>query len=110
MSETIWDQSYPPSIFTPPIIVPTGAVAGTPGAWTPAGAQAPATLAAANALGLSLGARWAAGTWVDLAGGSDIYWAGAAFVAGQAPAEEEPEAEPEAAPKATRRKAADSDS
>lgn len=108
MSETIWDQSYPPSLWeVPPIIVPTGAVAGTPGAWTPAGAQAPATLAAANALGLSLGAIWAPGSWVDLAAGGDIHWAGAAFAAGVAPAAE-PEAE--AAPKATRRKAADSDS
>jgi hypothetical protein len=85
MSETIWDESYPPSLFVPPVIEPTGATAGTPGAWTPPGAQAPTTLAEANALGLSLGPVWASGSWVDLAGGGDIHWAGTAFAAGLAP-------------------------
>lgn len=106
-----WDQSYPPSLWDPPeppVIAPTGAVAGTPGAWQPANATAPETLAQANALGLSLGAVWAQGTWVDLAGGGDIHWTGAAFALGQAPA---PDPEPEAAAvKTTRRKAAASDS
>lgn len=105
----IWDQSYPPSLWAPPDpITPTGAVAGTPGSWQPTGASAPETLAQANALGLTLGAVWASGTWVDLAGGGDIHWNGTAFALGQAPAlDPEPEA---AARKVTRRKAADSDS
>jgi hypothetical protein len=87
---TVWDESYPPSVLhpEPPPIVPTGATAGTPGAWTPAGAEVPATLAAANALGLTLGAAWTGGTWVDLAGGADTHWDGAAFVAGVAAAVE----------------------
>jgi hypothetical protein len=115
MSEGIWDQSYPPSLWAPPepppVVVPTGATSGTPGAWTPAGATAPTTLAQANALGLSLGAEWAEGSWVDLSTGADIYWAGTAFAAGQAPAPPAPpEEETQAAEKATRRKATTDDS
>jgi hypothetical protein len=49
-------------------------------------------LAEANAIGYS-GAAWAAGSWVDLAGGSDVYWNGTAFVAGIAPVVEDPEPE-----------------
>lgn len=98
---TDWDQSYPPSLWAaPPAVVPTGATAGTPGAWTPAGSTAPGTLAQANALGLSLGAAWATGQWVDLAGGGDIHWAGAAFALGQAPVVEVAE---EATPKRRRK-------
>jgi hypothetical protein len=107
MSET-FDESYPPSLFSPPappVVVPTGATAGAPGAWTPPGSQAPSSLAEANALGLALGPVWAAGQWVDLAGGGDIHWAGAAFVAGVAPVVEDPAPETSQASKRGRRKA-----
>lgn len=113
MSET-FDESYPPSLFAPPlppVIVPTGATAGAPGAWTPAGATAPTTLAEANSLGLSLGAAWAEGEWVDLAGGADIHWNGTAFAPGAAPAPEPPpEEDAQQATKRGRRKAEEGDS
>lgn len=82
---TIWDESYPPSLFAPPVITPTGAVAGTPGHWTPSGAQAPATLAEANALGLSLGPAWTGLTYVPLSPTGSVYWTGGAFALGVAP-------------------------
>jgi hypothetical protein len=81
---TIWDGSYPPSVLFPPQ-PPTGATAGTPGAWTPSGSVVPTTLAEANALGLSLGAAWATGQYVLLANGSThIHWNGTAFASGNA--------------------------
>jgi hypothetical protein len=110
MSET-FDESYPPSLFTPPappVVVPTGATAGAPGAWTPAGSTPPTTLAQANALGLSLGAVWAEGSWVDLAGGEDIHWDGTAFAAGIAPAPVVEEGQPQQ--RRGRRKAGEDDS
>ena len=89
---TYWDGSYPPSVLHPPE-PPTGATAGTPGAWTPDGSVTPSTLAEANALGLSLGAAWTAGQYVLLANGTThIHWGGSAFVAGNAALEEAPEA------------------
>lgn len=90
---TTWDESYPPSVLhpEPPPIPPTGATAGSPGAWTPTGAEPPATLAEANGLGYS-GAAWTAGQYVELADGSDVYWNGATFVAGRAPVVEDEDA------------------
>jgi hypothetical protein len=116
MSETEWDSSYPPSLFgppVPPVIVPTGAVAGTPGHWTPAGATAPNTLAEANALGLSLGPTWVDGEYVPLATAGTVYWNGAAFSLGVAPAAEVEESAPVdelAVKRAARRKASTDDS
>lgn len=108
MSTNWFDQSYPPSVLNPPppVIPATGATAGTPGAWTPAGAQAPAQLAEANALGYA-GPAWTAGQWIDLAGGGDAYWNGTAFVAGVAPVVEE-DTTTSASPK--RRRKADDES
>jgi len=102
VSVGFWDQSYPPSVFAPPV---GGATAGSPGAWTPSGAQAPATLAEANALGYS-GAAWTTGQYVELADGSDVYWNGTAFVAGRAPVVVE---EDEPAPAKRTRKRADTE-
>jgi hypothetical protein len=59
-------------------------------------------LAEANALGYS-GPAWAAGSWIDLAGGADAYWDGAAFVAGIAPVVEDPEPEEDADAAPTKR-------
>jgi hypothetical protein len=92
-----FDESYPPEVlFPPPAVVPvTGATAGTPGAWVPANAHPlPASVAEANALGLSLGAAWTEGQYVVLANASSTHthWTGTAFASGNAPA---PPPEPE---------------
>jgi len=103
---TDWfDGSYPPEILNPgpPVVPVTGATAGTPGAWVPADAYPlPASVAEANALGLSLGPAWTVGQYVILENvtHTHTYWAGALFVGGEAPAvvpEEAPE--PVVAPK-----------
>ena len=82
-----WDESYPPSVLHP-ALPPTGATAGTPGAWTPAGSDVPSSVAEANALGLSLGAAWTTGQYVvlDNASQTHAYWDGTKFVSGEAPA------------------------
>jgi hypothetical protein len=83
-----YEESYPPSLWAappPPPEPPTGATAGTPGTWTPAGSAVPADLAAANALGLTLGAAWPAGSYVVLGDASQAHWDGLAFAAGAAP-------------------------
>jgi hypothetical protein len=102
---TYWDASYPPSVLFPPPVIPvTGATGGTPGAWVPADAtEIPASVAEANALGLSLGAAWTEGQYVvlDNASSTHTHWTGTAFASGNAPApppEPEPEAEPAAEP------------
>lgn len=86
----LWDGSYPPSVLhpVPPAPPPTGATPGTPGAWTPDGSDVPASVAEANALGLSLGAAWPAGSYVvlDNASSTHCYWDGSKFVSGEAPA------------------------
>lgn len=91
MSTTWFDESYPPSVLNPeppPIPPSTGATAGTPGSWTPAGSVPPADLAAANALGYT-GPAWTTGQFVILGDASEAHWNGSAFVAGRAPVVEE---------------------
>lgn len=63
----------------------TGATAGTPGAWAPAGTDAPADLAAAGAVTPSPATAWTTGQYVVLGDASHAYWDGAAWVAGEAP-------------------------
>lgn len=63
---------------------PTGASAGTPGAWTPAGSLTPSDIAAANALGLSLGTAWTTGQYILTGNKDEIHWSGTTFVAGRA--------------------------
>jgi hypothetical protein len=84
---TYWDESYPPSVLFP-AQPPTGATAGTPGTWTPDGADIPSSVADANALGLDLGAAWPEGSYVvlDNASQTHAYWDGTKFVSGEAPA------------------------
>jgi hypothetical protein len=92
MSTSTWfDESYPPSVLNPPppVVLPTGATAGTPGAWTPPGCDVPSSLAEANALGLSLGAAWSGLTYVELDPTGSVYWTGTAFALGVAPALDE---------------------
>jgi hypothetical protein len=66
----------------------TGATAGTPGTFTPAGSQTPANVAALTGLTASPATAWATGQYVQtatpLAAGQG-FWDGAAWVAGKAP-------------------------
>jgi len=62
---------------------PTGALAGAPGSFTPAGSAVPATLAALQALGaLGQTAAWATGQYVVLGDSSNANWPGTAWAAG----------------------------
>lgn len=67
----------------------TGATAGTPGAFTPAGAQVPADLAAlqAGSVAASPNTAWTTGQSVNLGTGS-AHWSGSAWVAGTAAVED----------------------
>lgn len=78
---TTWKAGRTP---TPPITA-TGATAGTPGSYTPSGAQQPADLAAMAAVVASPTTAWSTGQYVPLADASHAHWDGAAWVAGSAP-------------------------
>src|SRR5215471_8172690 len=64
------------------IIVATGATAGTPGTFTPAGAQAPANLAAMTGLTASPATAWTTGQYVVLGDATSAHWTGTAWAAG----------------------------
>lgn len=68
-------------------IVPTGATAGTPGAFTPAGANLPDTLAdlQASAIVASPATAWTTGQFVVLGDSSHAYWDSNSWEAGEAP-------------------------
>jgi hypothetical protein len=75
----------------PPTVVPaTGATAGTPGTWTPAGSTPPAN-AADLAAGVpvtvvaSPATAWTVGQSVQTLDAADSYWDGTVWVAGLAP-------------------------
>jgi hypothetical protein len=66
----------------------TGASAGTPGSFTPTGADPPANLAALNAAGItaSPGTAWSTGQYVVLGDATHAHWDGTApWVTGNAP-------------------------
>jgi len=65
--------------------VATGANAGTPGSFTPAGSTAPANLAAMSGITASPSTAWTTGQYVVLGDSSDAYWSGSAWTVGQAP-------------------------
>jgi hypothetical protein len=65
-------------------IAPTGATAGTPGAFTPAGADLPANLAAMTGITASPTTAWTAGQYVQCDDGSKVHWSSTAWVAGVA--------------------------
>lgn len=67
---------------SPGQIVATGATAGLPGTFTPAGATPPATLAAMASVVASPATAWTTGQHVELGNGSDANWNGTAWVAG----------------------------
>lgn len=83
-----YDESYPPSIWLgPPVVPSTGATAGAPGTWTPAGSTPPADAAAATAAGIvaNPATDWTVGQYVQgsTAGtAGQMNWNGTAWVAG----------------------------
>lgn len=67
---------------TPPAA--TGAVAGTPGSYTPAGAAAPANLAALASVTAVPATAWTTGQYVVLGDASEAHWSSTAWVVGRA--------------------------
>lgn len=92
-----YDTSYPPSLWqneTPPVVPATGAIAGTPGTWTPVGSTPPATVAnliagVPNAVVANPATAWTTGQRVNTGDGANAYWSGAAWLAGIATTTEE---------------------
>jgi len=90
---TYYDQSYPPSVWTPPQPPATGATAGTPGTWTPGGSKPPANVAdliagVPNPVTASPATLWTVGQYVQtstVGTGGRASWNGTAWVAGAAP-------------------------
>lgn len=86
-----FDQSYPPSIYVPPVPPPvpaTGATAGIPGTWTPVDSVPPADVAGAAGIVASPLTAWTTGQYVQTgtAGAAGrTYWDGTDWVAGVAP-------------------------
>ena len=62
----------------------TGATAGTPGTWTPAGAAPPADFAAIGSIVATPATAWITGEYVVLGDASEASWNGTAWTAGRA--------------------------
>jgi hypothetical protein len=67
------------------VIAATGANAGTPGTFTPTGAEPPADLGTLDSVTANPTTAWTAGQRVILGDGTAAYWNGTAWVAGTAP-------------------------
>lgn len=80
---TAWVIGEAPAAAGP--ITATGATAGTPGTFTPAGASPPADLTAMDTLAATPNTPWASGEYVDLADASTAYWSGSDWQPGTAP-------------------------
>lgn len=87
-----FDQSYPPSIYAPapPVVPATGATAGIPGSWTPAGSTPPADVAATQSSGIVASplTGWTTGQFVQTAtvgAAGRVTWTGSGWVGGAAP-------------------------
>jgi hypothetical protein len=76
-----WILTAAPSVDTGAVVA-TGATAGSPGFFTPAGANIPANLAALSALTATPATTWATGQYVITADKLAANWNGTAFVAG----------------------------
>jgi len=63
-------------------ITATGATAGTPGTFTPAGASPPANLAAMTGITASPATAWTTGQYVVLGDASNAHWSSSAWVVG----------------------------
>jgi len=79
-----WVMTGPPSKDTGAVTA-TGATAGSPGFFTPSGANAPANLAALSGLTATPATNWAVGQWVATADGLANNWNGTTWVAGKHP-------------------------
>ena len=87
-SDIAWDIVGDPTLsFDGAGAVATGATAGTPGSFTPAGAVTPANLAALQAGGVtaSPASAWTTGQSVVLGDASNAHWSGSAWAAAVAP-------------------------
>ena len=89
-SPRYYEDSIPPDLLAPTPIPATGATAGIPGAWTPAGAAPPATVAAlqAGSVTATPGTGWTTGQFVQTgtAGAAGrATWTGTDWVGGVAP-------------------------
>lgn len=81
-----YDESYPPSLWDAPV-PPTNATAGTPGTWTPANADPPATIGDLRTAipTPTPSTAWPAGSYIVI-GTGNVYWNGTDWVMGTAPA------------------------
>jgi hypothetical protein len=78
-----WDLTAPPTVNSGAITA-TGASAGFPGFYTPAGATVPANLAALTGITASPATAWATGQYVITADLIGAHWSGSAWVVGKA--------------------------
>jgi hypothetical protein len=78
-----WNLTGPPSVDLGSVAA-TSAVAGSPGYYTPSGAQAPANLAALTGLTASPAGAWLTGQYVITADLLANHWTGSAWAAGKA--------------------------
>jgi hypothetical protein len=90
MTASYWDESYPPSIYetAPPVVPATGATAGIPGSWTPAGSTPPADVASIGAIVASPASAWTTGQYVQtgtIGAAGRACWTGTGWVGGAAP-------------------------
>jgi hypothetical protein len=79
-----WTLTAPPTVDRGNVAA-TGATAGMPGYFTPAGANPPADVAALAAVVATPAAAWATGQYVITSDLLGAHWDGAAWVAGRAP-------------------------
>jgi hypothetical protein len=67
-----------------PPVTATGATAGTPGSFTPAGAQSPANLGAMAGLTANPATAWTTGQYVATGDAAHCHWNGTAWITGNA--------------------------
>lgn len=78
-----WNLTGPPNVDTGAVTA-TGATAGTPGFYTPSGANVPANLAALGSVTASPATAWTTGQYVITADLTANHWTGTAWAAGKA--------------------------
>jgi hypothetical protein len=78
-----WILTGPPNV-DPGTVAAATAVAGTPGYYTPSGANAPANLAGLTGVTASPATAWAVGQYVITADMTANHWTGTAWAAGKA--------------------------
>ena len=78
------DPTGAPGGGVPPVVPATGATAGSPGTFTPAGSTPPANFAALATVTASPTTAWTTGQHVVLGDATTAHWSGTAWVAGAA--------------------------